>query len=85
MLHHKIMVVDGAWVTVGTTNFDNRSFSHNEESNVCCYDRALARQMREMFEADLQGCAEVKYETWKRRGLVERGGEVLAALLEEQI
>ena len=35
MLHHKTMVVDRLWVTVGTTNFDNRSFAHNEESNVC--------------------------------------------------
>jgi len=85
MLHHKIMVVDGSWVTVGTTNFDNRSFSHNEESNVCCYDRTLARQMHEMFEADMQGCAEVTYEGWKRRGVPSRVGEVLAALVEEQI
>ena len=35
MLHQKTMVVDRRWVTVGTTNFDNRSFAHNEESNVC--------------------------------------------------
>ena len=38
MLHHKIMVVDGLWATVGTTNFDNRSFAHNEENNVCFFD-----------------------------------------------
>ena len=39
MLHHKTMVVDRRWVTIGTTNFDNRSFAHNEESNVCFFDR----------------------------------------------
>ena len=44
MLHHKTMVVDRRWVTIGTTNFDNRSFAHNEESNVCVFDRALAGQ-----------------------------------------
>ena len=38
MLHHKTMVVDGVWATIGTTNFDNRSFAHNEENNVCVYD-----------------------------------------------
>ena len=38
LLHHKTMVVDGLWATVGTTNFDNRSFSHNEENNVCVCD-----------------------------------------------
>ena len=85
MLHHKTMVVDACWVTVGTTNFDNRSFSHNEESNVCCYDRALAREMNAVFEADMDGCAEVTYEAWKRRGWVQRAGEVLAAFVEEQI
>ena len=43
MLHHKTMVVDEVWATIGTTNFDNRSFAHNEENNVCVYDRKLAR------------------------------------------
>lgn len=45
MLHHKTMVVDGVWATVGTTNFDSRSFAHNEESNVCFYDAELVTQM----------------------------------------
>ena len=38
MMHHKIMTIDGLWSTVGTANFDNRSFSHNEESNVSVLD-----------------------------------------------
>ena len=46
MLHHKTMVVDGLWSTIGTTNFDNRSFAHNEESNVCVFDRGVAGQLR---------------------------------------
>ena len=50
MLHQKTMVVDGRWVTLGTTNFDNRSFAHNEESNVCLYDHALAEQLRAIFD-----------------------------------
>ena len=85
MLHHKTMVVDGSWVTIGTTNFDNRSFSHNEESNVCCYDRPLAQRLNTMFEADMAGCVEVTYDVWKRRGFFQRAGEVFAAVLEEQI
>ena len=44
MLHQKTMVVDARWATVGTTNFDNRSFAHNEENNVCVYDAAWARR-----------------------------------------
>ena len=42
MMHHKIMIVDGLWWTVGTSNFDNRSFSHNEENNVS----AVAKRWR---------------------------------------
>ena len=46
MLHQKTMVVDGVWSTVGTTNFDSRSFAHNEENNVCCCDREFAQAAR---------------------------------------
>jgi cardiolipin synthase len=84
MLHHKTMVVDGRWVTVGTTNFDNRSFSHNEESNVCGYDERLAARLNRTFEDDMCGCVEISYDQWKRRGLLRRTGEVLASFLEEQ-
>ena len=84
MLHHKTMVVDAIWATVGTTNFDNRSFAHNEENNVCCHDRAFARRLHEMFEADVSGCDRVDVEAWRRRGLWQRSQEILAAFLEEQ-
>ena len=55
MLHQKTMVVDGVWATVGTTNFDSRSFAHNEENNVCFCDDELARQLEEIFMADVNG------------------------------
>jgi cardiolipin synthase len=85
MLHHKTMVVDRRWVTIGTTNFDNRSFSHNEENNVCCYNEALAASLHRMFEADMAGCREVTRDAWRRRGGLARAGEIVAAFLEEQI
>src|SRR6202008_1246281 len=56
MLHQKTMVVDGIWVTVGTTNFDNRSFTLDEESNVCVYDGALAQRLEDIFMEDLTFC-----------------------------
>ena len=69
MLHHKTMVVDRRWVTLGTANFDNRSFAHNEESNVCVFDRALAGQLHGIFLDDLTGCERVTLEavdqTWR--------------------
>ena len=70
--------------TVGTTNFDNRSFAHNEENNVCFYDRAFAGALQKMFRADVPGCDPVALEAWTRRGLWTRAQETLAALMEEQ-
>ncbi len=69
MMHHKIMMIDGLWSTVGTSNFDNRSFSHNEESNVSVSDEGVARELIETFERDLAVCDRVTKETWQRRGL----------------
>ncbi len=84
MLHHKTMVVDRRWVTIGTTNFDNRSFAHNEESNVCCIDRHLAAQLHDIFLADVDGCRRVTLKDWQRRGLLARSQELVASFLQEQ-
>jgi cardiolipin synthase A/B len=84
MLHHKTMVVDGRWVTIGTANFDNRSFAHNEESNVCALDAGLAAQLRATFEDDLGGCDRVTFEAWRTRGVWARLQEFVAAFLQEQ-
>jgi cardiolipin synthase len=84
MLHHKTMVVDAIWATVGTTNFDNRSFAHNEENNVCCFDAAFAGQLNDMFQSDRRGCDRVELRAWQSRGLLQRAQEIVAAFLEEQ-
>jgi cardiolipin synthase len=84
MLHHKTMVVDGRWVTLGTANFDNRSFALNEESNVCVFDVALAERLHAIFADDLSGCERMTIERWRRRGAWARAQEVVAAILQEQ-
>jgi cardiolipin synthase len=85
MLHQKLMLVDSAWLTVGTTNFDNRSFALNEESNIAIYDRPLAEELERVFEDDLAACTKVDLETWRKRGLKTRVQGVVAALLKDQI
>jgi cardiolipin synthase len=85
MLHQKTMVVDGLWATVGTTNFDNRSFAHNEESNVCFYDPALAGELERLFLADKPDCQRVDLESWRRRGPLAKVQEFMAAFFQEQI
>jgi cardiolipin synthase len=84
MLHHKSMVVDCQWVTIGTANFDNRSFAHNEESNVCFLDRQLAGELSDTFANDLGGCERVTEVRWRRRGIWARSQELLASVLQEQ-
>ncbi len=85
LLHHKTMVVDDVWITIGTSNFDSRSFAHNEESNVCVYDRELARELTTIFDADAVRCTRIDLESWRRRGWFMRLQEMVAALLTEQV
>jgi cardiolipin synthase len=85
MLHQKTMVVDGIWSTVGTTNFDNRSFALDEESNVCVYDRRLAQQLEAIFLEDLNSCDRVRLEEWRNRGIKTRVFGATSLFLKEQI
>jgi len=85
MMHHKTMVVDGLWATVGTTNFDNRSFAHNEENNVCLCDEAFSRQLTEMFAEDAKSCERVDLERWRRRPLLDKALQALASFVQDQV
>jgi cardiolipin synthase A/B len=85
LLHHKTMVVDGIWSTIGTTNFDSRSFAHNEENNSCFYDRAVGQQLTEIFLADIDNCIRIELEPWRRRGWFLKIQEFIAAFLQEQV
>jgi cardiolipin synthase A/B len=72
LMHAKTMVVDGVWATVGSTNFDNRSFALNEEVNLTVYDAGMARRLEEAFEEDLKYARKITYEEWNSRGIGER-------------
>ncbi|HET9371291.1 MAG TPA: phospholipase D-like domain-containing protein [Vicinamibacterales bacterium] len=84
MLHQKTMVVDRTWATIGTTNFDNRSFSFNQENNVSFADRELVDQLVRAFDEDLCGCERITRETWERRGLIRKAIEFGASVFKEQ-
>jgi cardiolipin synthase len=85
MLHQKTMLVDGVWATIGTANFDNRSFAMNEETNLCFHDGVVAAEVRAIFSADLKRCERIGLEAWRRRGLWQKVQEQCASLLEDQI
>lgn len=76
-LHSKSIVVDGVWSSIGSTNFDWRSFVHNDEISVCVIDEPFARAMARTFEDDLRESREITLASWKKRGLKERLKELL--------
>jgi cardiolipin synthase len=84
MMHAKVLVVDGLWSVVGSTNFDNRSFGLNDEVNLAVRDEALAGRLLADFAADLELSREISYGEWKRRPLLERAHESLGGILERQ-
>jgi len=85
MLHQKTMVVDGVWATVGTANFDNRSFALSEETTVCFHDPALVAQLEATFQADLKSCEKIDLDAWRKRGVWQRVKEIGAASIEDQV
>ena len=85
LLHSKTMVVDGVWATVGSTNFDNRSFALNEELNLTLYDRPLARQLEQTFAEDLKHARKITYEEWDNRSFKEKFFELFTFPVEEQL
>lgn len=83
-MHAKILIVDGTWSVIGSTNFDNRSFGLNDEVNVAVCDRGLAARLNQDFARDLAEACEISYSQWKRRSVFERGPELVGWVLERQ-
>lgn len=85
MLHAKSLVVDGVWSTVGSANFDNRSFQLNDETVLGVQDEAFAAQLTEVFERDLERSAEISLDGWRSRPLIDRPREAAARLLRREL
>jgi len=85
MYHCKVMVVDGLWVSVGSTNFDNRSFRLNDEANLNVVDAALAARETETFERDMKLGQRMTLEAWKARPWTERAKESFAKIFRSQL
>lgn len=85
MFHCKVFMVDGLLVSVGSTNFDNRSFRLNDEANLNIYDAAFAAVETVQFEADLAQSRRITFEDWKNRPLHEKAMEHLASVLSLQL
>lgn len=85
MYHVKVVVVDEVWTSVGSTNFDNRSFRLNDEANLNILDAEFAAGQARVFESDRAKSRRITLEEWRRRPWRERATEWLAGLLRLQL
>ncbi|MEO5701204.1 MAG: phospholipase D-like domain-containing protein [Casimicrobiaceae bacterium] len=85
MFHCKVMVVDGRLVSVGSTNFDNRSFRLNDEANLNVVDPAFAARQVEIFQQDLAQSRRITYEAWLDRPFTEKVLEHAASIFGAQL
>jgi cardiolipin synthase len=76
-LHSKSIVVDGVWSSIGSTNFDWRSFVHNDEISVCVIGIGFAGEMNQAFARDLSVSKRITAASWNKRGFRERFKEYL--------
>ncbi len=67
MLHAKTLCIDGAWSSIGSVNFDNRSFQQNDEATLCVQSERVAAELTEAFERDLRVSEPFSPERWRRR------------------
>ena len=72
MIHCKLMIVDGIWTSVGSSNLDNRSLRLNDEANLNVLDPGFAAQQRAIFEQDKARSRRVTLEEWEHRSLYEK-------------
>ncbi len=85
MFHCKVLIVDGLLTSVGSTNFDNRSFRLNDEASLNVVDAAFAAEQTAIFEADLAKSKPVSLDDWRRRPWREKLGDHVASLVGSQL
>jgi cardiolipin synthase len=85
MLHAKVLIVDANWATVGSINFDNRSFALNDELNLSVRDRAVVVELEEHFRADLDDAVELDLAAWRARPAVVRARELASAAIRREL
>jgi len=85
MMHNKVLIADREMVSVGSTNFDPRSFRLNDEASLNAYDRTFAERMSAVFEKDLESPQRYTLEMWKRRPWKERFVEKVILPIRSQL
>jgi len=85
LLHQKIIIVDGVWSCIGSTNFDDRSFQLNDEVSMAVLDQNIAQKLRAAFDDDLHFAEERHFGEWAKRPLWDKIIDGLAYLAHSQL
>ena len=85
MLHCKMLIFDRYMVSVGSTNFDMRSFELNDEASLNIYDAKFAQRMVEVFEKDLKDSTAYDFLKWQQRPWLEKLAEVILIPVKSQL
>jgi cardiolipin synthase len=85
MLHCKMLIFDHFMVSVGSTNFDMRSFELNDEASLNVYDAGFSQRMTAVFEADLKASTPYSYLRWQQRPWAEKIAEVVLIPIRSQL
>lgn len=85
LLHQKIVIVDGLWSLVGSSNLDDRSYDINDEASVGLIDTGIAAQLKRAFDDDLKSSVQVRLDAWNHRGLWHKAEDWLAYRVNGQL
>jgi len=85
LYHTKLMVVDGLWTSVGSTNVSNRSFRLNDEANLNLYDAEFAIAQEALLKKDIGDSKRVTLEEWNSRPFIDRVTDFFGALFSPQL
>ena len=85
MYHCKVLIVDDLWVSVGSTNFDDRSFRLNDEANLNIYDSTFAVDQVKPFEDDKRKSRRITRAEFKDRSKIGRFFDQLSGMLRRQL
>lgn len=85
MMHNKLLILDGELVSVGSTNFDMRSFDLNDEASLNIHSRQFGQQMTAVMDADLKYAKRYTLEMWRQRPWRQKLGELLVRPMESQL
>jgi cardiolipin synthase len=83
MVHVKLMIVDGAFVSVGSGNLDIRSIRLNDEANLNVLNSSFAAQQARLFEMDKRRSREITLEETGKLGFAHPIQEAASVIAPE--